>query len=69
MTREEVVDVLTNGVEFGVRGGRKGKYKIYEFNQTINKRYYPQKRIEVIYVEEDAAIITVTIFVYYGKWE
>ena len=69
VTRGEVIDVITNGVEFSVRGGRKGKYKVYEFNQTLNKRHYPQKRIEVIYMEEGAAIITVTLFVYYGKWE
>jgi hypothetical protein len=69
VTREEVLDTLATGIAFPVRGGRRGKYKVYEFNQMLGKRVYPQKKIEVIYIEEGDSVITVTLFVYYGKWD
>jgi len=30
---------------------------------------YEQKRVEVFYSEEEKAIITVTVYVFYGRWE
>lgn len=31
--------------------------------------FYEQKRIEVIYIEENNVVITVTVYVFFGKWE
>jgi hypothetical protein len=28
-----------------------------------------QKRVEVFYIEEDETIITVTVYVFYGRWD
>ena len=30
---------------------------------------YPQKRIEVFFVQEGEDLVTVTVYVFYGKWE
>ena len=49
--------------------GRMGKSKIYEFNQLRHGRYYDQKKVEVFYAMEGDVIVTVTVYVFYGKWE
>jgi len=46
-----------------------GKAKIYPFKDKRHGRYYEQKRVEVFYVVEQDLIITVTVYVFYGKWE
>lgn len=69
--RDEIVDVLTSG--FGAIGkyNRLGKAKVYEYKQHRQERYYEQKRVrvEVYYTVEDQKMITVTVYVFYGKWE
>jgi hypothetical protein len=49
--------------------GRVGKARVYSFHQERNGKYYEQKRVEVIYVVEMDVIVTVTVYVFYGKWE
>lgn len=46
-----------------------GKAKVYEFQQYRQNKYYEQKRIEVYYTVENEVTITVTVYVFYGKWE
>jgi len=46
-----------------------GKAKVYEFRQTRLGKYYEQKRVEVFYTIEGDRIVTVTVYVFYGKWE
>ena len=46
-----------------------GKAKVYEFKQKWRGRYYEQKRVEVIYIIEREVVITVTVYVFYGKGE
>lgn len=67
--KEEIVDVIKNGVQISAKYGKLGKAKVFAFQQTRNKKYYEQKRVEVIYLIEDEKIITVTVYVFYGKWE
>ena len=43
--------------------------KTFDFNQIWNGKFYSKKRVEVIYIEEDEIIITVTVYVFYGEWE
>jgi hypothetical protein len=65
----EIKDVINSG--FSIRGkyDRIGKAKIYEFKQRRNDNYYEQKRVEVFYTIEKEVIITVTVYVFYGRWE
>ena len=66
---EEIKDVIDTGFTIPGKYGRTGKAKIYEFGQLRYGKYYEQKRVEVIYSIEENAIITVTVYVFYGKWE
>ena len=65
---EEIKEVVLTGFPIPAKYGRKGKAKIYDFKKTRLNAYYEQKRVEVFYIEEDK-LITVTVYVFYGKWE
>lgn len=66
---EEIIDVIHTGFPIPAKYGRIGKAKIYDFKQKRHGKYYEQKRVEVFYIMEDDTIITVTVYVFYGKWE
>ncbi|RZD14212.1 MAG: DUF4258 domain-containing protein [Candidatus Acidulodesulfobacterium ferriphilum] len=65
----EIKEVINNGFIIGSKYGRIGKAKIYEFKQNRLNNYYEQKRVEVFFIIENNKIITVTVYVFYGKWE
>jgi hypothetical protein len=66
---KEIKDVINTGFSIPGKYGRIGKAKIYEFKQKRHDEYYEQKRVEVFYTMEKDVIITVTVYVFYGKWE
>jgi hypothetical protein len=65
----EIKDVIHNGFSVSAKYGRLGKAKVYDFKQSRHNNYYEHKRVEVFYLIEGARIITVTVYVFYGKWE
>ena len=65
---EEIEDTIVHGIIELANGNRKAKYKVYDFNKERNGKFYEQKRIKVVFVEEENEIVTVTVIVYYGKW-
>lgn len=65
----EIEDVLTSGVTGPAKGSRKMKSKVFSFNASRQGKHYQEKKLEVYYVEESNKIITVTVYVFYGKWE
>ncbi len=68
-TEDEIKDVIETGVIIPAKYGRMGKAKVYEFKQERHGTYYEQKRIEVFYIIEKDLAVTVTAYVFYGKWE
>ena len=68
-SEREIMDVIQTGFAIPAKYGRIGKAKVYEFKQTRLNKYYEQKRVEVFYTIEGNKIITVTVYVFYGKWE
>ncbi len=66
---DETKDVIKTGITITAKCERLGKAKVYDFKQKRHNRYYEQKRIEVFYTTEGNNIITVTVYVFYGKWE
>ena len=66
---KEVEEVIETGFVIPAKHGRIGKAKIYEFNQERHGKYYEQKRVEIFYVIEENIIVTVTVYVFFGKWE
>ena len=67
--RQEIQTVLEQGTEIPARGNRKAKAKVFTFKKERLGKYYEEKRVEVIYVEEENTIITVTVYVFYGEWK
>ncbi len=65
----EIRDVIHTGAAIPAKYGRIGRAKVYDFKQDRNNKYYDQKRVEVFYLIEVDKIITVTVYVFYGKWE
>ena len=67
--REEIVEVVNNGTEIEAKYNRKAKYKIYNFDNVWNNKFYKQKRVEVVFMFENETVVTVTVYVFYGYWE
>lgn len=66
---EEIKDVINTGFSIPAKYGRMGKAKIYDFNQKRHGKFYEQKKVEVFYTIERDIMITVMVYVFYGKWE
>ena len=69
VSESEVKEVLDSGELFQARRGRKGKFKVLKYARKRLGKYYPQKKVEVIYMEEHENVITITVYAYFGKWE
>lgn len=67
-SQEEIEDVINTGTPIPAKYGRKGRAKVYGFNKEYSGKYYEQKRVEVFYTIKDGLIVTVTVYVFYGKW-
>ena len=65
----EIRGVIQTGLPIPAKHHRLGKAKIFEFNRVRKGKFYEQKRVEVFYIIEDNIIITITVYVFYGKWE
>lgn len=68
-TEKEIKDVIQSGFAIPAKHGRIGRAKVCNFKQKRHNKYYEHKRIEVFYIIEQTKIITVTVYVFYGKWE
>jgi len=66
---EEIQIVLEHGIEIPARGNRKAKAKVFSFKKERLGKYYEEKRVEVIYIEEGSFITTVIVYVFYGEWK
>jgi hypothetical protein len=65
----EIRDVILNGSPIPAKYGKIGKAKVYDFKKNRHNTYYEQKRVEAFYLIKGDKIITVTVYVFYGKWE
>ncbi len=66
---DEIEDVINSGFPILAKYGRTGKAKIYVFNEKRQGKLYEQKRVEVFYTVDREILTTVTVYVFYGKWE
>ena len=67
--KAEIKDVINTGFSVPAKRGRLGKAKIYDFKAERHGKYYEQKRVEAIYAAGEETVVTVTVYVFYGKWE
>lgn len=68
-SEKEIEEVIKSGFVIDAKYGRTGKAKIFNLHEYRHGRFYEEKRIEVFYIIEKEAYITVTVYVFYGKWE
>jgi hypothetical protein len=68
-TEEEIRDVILFGSPTAAKHGRQAKAKVYAFGRVRQGKRYEQKRVEVIFNADGRDIVTVTVYVFYGKWE
>ena len=61
--------MINTGSKSNTIGNRVSSYKVFIYNDVRNGKHYPHKKVEVIYIEENDRVYTVTVYVYYGKWE
>jgi len=66
---DEIKNVIETRFSISAKYGRSGKAKVCDFKQNRHNRYYDQRRVDVFYLIEANKIITVTVYVFYGKWE
>jgi len=66
---EEIEDVIETGIEIPAKHRRLGKAKVFKYGKERHAKYYEQKRVEVFYIVEGSLIVTITAYVFYGKWE
>ena len=66
---EEIRDVIETGFLIPAKYGRMAKAKVYPFAKVRHRKFYRQKRVEVVYLIEGNYGVTVTVYVFYGEWE
>ena len=60
--------MINTGFSVPAKHGLMGKAKIFDFGQNRHGKHYAQKRVEVFFTTEGDVAITVTVYVFYGKW-
>ncbi len=68
-TKEEIINVLKEGIAIPAKKGRNAKEIIFEYGKEWMGKSYPQKKVVVIYVIESEDYVVITTKVYFGKWE
>ena len=64
----EIKDVINTGFSISAKYNRLGKAKVYPFQDQRQGKFYEEKRVEVFFIIENNFVITVTAYVFYGKW-
>ncbi|MCL4378065.1 MAG: DUF4258 domain-containing protein [Actinobacteria bacterium] len=67
--KKEIIDVIETGREVPAKYGYMARFKIFNFNSKWLGKYYRQKTVKVFYTMKKNTIITVTVYVFYGKWK
>jgi hypothetical protein len=65
---EEIEDTINSGLAQTAKNKRFSKSKVFSFNRERNGKFYAEKKLEVFYVIENEIIITITVYVFYGKF-
>jgi hypothetical protein len=69
VSEDEVREVLAQGQPAEARGGRQALELVFAYNDYRQGRFYEQKKVKVVYVEEGPDQIVITIDAYYRRWD
>ena len=67
-TKDEIMVTLESGLDLLGKKGRIGKSMVFDFKKMRNEKFYEEKKLEVFYLIEVETIITITVYVFYGKF-
>ena len=67
-SESEIIDTLMSGQAVEAKRTRLAKAKLFPFHQQRNGSFYEEKKIELYYVIENEEYVTVTVYVFYGKF-
>ena len=65
----EVKKVLNKGKTGEAKYPKKAKEMVFLYNKKWQNKFYPEKKVKVIYTEEKEELTVITVYVYFGKWE
>ena len=68
-TEDEVTAALSQGKPVEAPLGRKIKEMVFPFDAQWQGNSYEQKKVRVIYLEENDNLAMITVYAYFGKWE
>lgn len=68
VSEDEIREVLARGQPAEARGGRQALELIFPYNSYWRRRFHEQKKVKVVYVEEDNDQVVITVYAYYGRW-
>ncbi|MFQ5903968.1 MAG: hypothetical protein ACE5JO_09780 [Candidatus Binatia bacterium] len=68
VSEEEMTITLEEQNFVAGHSGRKVKEKVFSYDKTWLGERYPEKKVKVIYVEEDNSLVVLTVIASYGKW-
>jgi hypothetical protein len=69
ISEEEITEVLLGGSSLSATRGRQAREMVFPYRSLWRGRWYAQKKVKVVYVEEEGVAVTVTAYAYYGEWE
>jgi hypothetical protein len=64
-TEEEIGLVLSSDREIRLKKRRKSKELVFEYNKDWLGKHYAQKKVEVVYTEENDETVVITVKVFY----
>ncbi len=67
-TEVEVTTVLERGQAIAARGNRRERELVFPHSKEWAERLYDEKKVKVVYIEEEDEIVVVTVLAYYGRW-
>jgi len=69
VSEDDIRDVLARGRPAEAYGGRQALELVFPYNSHWQGRFYEQKRVKIVYVEEGDDQVVITVYSYYGRWD
>ncbi len=69
VSEDEVTATLERGQPGQAAVGRNARELVFPFNSQWQGKLYQQKKVRVVYIEEDDILIVITVYAYFGRWE
>ncbi len=68
VTEVEVMAVLERGQAVDAQGSRRARELVFTHAKEWAGHFSDEKKVKVVYVEEENEIVVVTVLAYYGRW-